>query len=207
MSGAGPWLALAGLGAFHGINPAMGWLFAAALGMHRHSRRVVVTATFAIAAGHALSIAVVVAAVVALGGFLDARVLRLAAGVLLIAWAGYHALYGHRHRTRVGMRTGLAGLVLWSFLMASAHGAGLMLIPVLMPMVEVAGHSMPMSTSVPVSVAAVGVHTLATLLVTGTVALLVYEWLGVDFLRRGWINLDVLWTAALTIMGAWLLLA
>jgi hypothetical protein len=123
-----PWLALAGLGAFHGVNPAMGWLFAVALGLHRGSRRVVLTSLIPIALGHALAIAVVAIAVVVLGLVVDQRALRLAAGLVLIGWAAYHYLYGSRHRVRVGMRTGMAGLGLWSFLMASAHGAGLMLV-------------------------------------------------------------------------------
>ena len=129
-----PWLALAGLGMFHGINPAMGWLFAVALGMHRQSRRVVLISLLPIAFGHAIAIAVVVAAVVAMGVTIELRPLRIASGFLLIAWAIYHLLYGHRHRVRVGMQTGLLGLAFWSFLMATAHGAGLMLIPVLIPL-------------------------------------------------------------------------
>lgn len=202
------WLALIGLGAFHGVNPAMGWLFAVALGIHRRSRRIVVEATFAIAVGHALAIAAVVAAVIALGGFVEPRILRRIGGAVLIGWAIYHVLYGRRHRVRVGMRTGLAGLVLWSFLMASAHGAGLMLIPVLVPAVgaHAAAHGMAMGQTLAISAGAVAVHTLATLVVTGAIALAVYEWVGVDFLRRGWINLDLLWTAALLGIGAWLLL-
>lgn len=203
-----PWLTLAGLGVFHGINPAMGWLFAVALGQHRGSRRIVLLSLVPIALGHAIAIAVVVAAVVALGIGIDQRVIRLAAGVLLIGWAIYHTLYGHRHRVRVGMRTGMSGLALWSFLMATAHGAGLMLVPVLMPLTAGAAspHGMTAGNSVLVSLAAVGVHTLAMLLVTGLIAVGVYEWLGLAFLRRGWINLDLLWTIALAGAGAFLLL-
>jgi hypothetical protein len=110
------------------------------------------------------------------------------------------------------MRTGLAGLALWSFLMASAHGTGLMLIPVLMPAVgahsllPAHAHGMDMGRTLAVSAAAVAVHTVATLVVTGAIALAVYEWIGVDFLRRRWVNLDLIWTAALLGIGAWLLL-
>ncbi len=129
-----PWLVLAGLGAFHGINPAMGWLFAVALGFNRHSRRVVWLSLIPIAAGHAVSIAVVVAAVVMFGTVLDRRLLDPAAGIVLLGWALYYALYGHRHRVRVGMQTGMGGLALWSFMMATGHGAGLMLVPVIIPL-------------------------------------------------------------------------
>ncbi len=208
MAGLWPWLTLAGLGAFHGLNPAMGWLFAVALGLHRQSRRVVLVSLLPIALGHAIAIAVVVAAVVALGVVIDQRIIRLSAGILLIAWAIYHTVYGHRHRVRVGMQTGMAGLALWSFLMASAHGAGLMLVPVLIPLGLAATPAGEITDngSLPVSLAAVGVHTAAMLAVTGAIAVMVYEWLGLGFLRRGWINLDFLWTTALVGAGAILLL-
>jgi hypothetical protein len=207
VAGQWPWLTLAGLGAFHGLNPAMGWLFAVALGLHRRSRRVVLVSLLPIALGHAIAVAVVVAAVVALGIVIDRRVIRLSAGVLLIAWAIYHTVYGHRHRVRVGMQTGMAGLALWSFLMASAHGAGLMLVPVLIPLGLAATPAGEVTDSGPLlmSLAAVGVHTAAMLAVTGAIAVMVYEWLGLGFLRRGWINLDYLWTTALVGAGAFLL--
>jgi hypothetical protein len=208
MAELGPWLTLAGLGAFHGLNPAMGWLFAVALGQHRKSRRIVLLSLLPIALGHAIAIALVVAAVVALGIVIDQRTVRLATGVLLIAWAIYHKVYGHRHRVRVGLRTGMAGLALWSFLMATAHGAGLMLVPVLLPLCLAAtpAREITASGSLPVSLAAIGVHSVALLAVTGAIALIVYEWLGLAFLRRGWINLDLLWTTALVAAGVFLLL-
>ena len=124
MSGAWPWLALAGLGMFHGVNPAMGWLFAVALGMYRASRAAVLVALLPIALGHALAVGLVVALVVALGGMVDLAFLRVAGGLALVGWGVYHWLYGRRHRVRIGMRTGFAGLALWSFLMAGGHGAG-----------------------------------------------------------------------------------
>ena len=134
-----PWLALAGLGAFHGLNPGMGWLFAVALGMHRHDGRIVRLSVVPIAFGHALSVALVAAAFLWVGLLIDARVLRIACGAILIGWALYHWRYGHRHRVRFGMQTGLIGLGVWSFLIATAHGAGLMLWPALMPLCIGAG--------------------------------------------------------------------
>ena len=207
MAGIWPWLTLAGLGAFHGLNPAMGWLFAVALGLHRKSRAVVLVSLLPIAFGHALAILVVVAAVVALGIVIDQWIIRYCAGLLLIAWAIFHAVYGHRHRVRVGMQTGMAGLALWSFLMATAHGAGLMLVPVLIPLCLAASPAGEITASgaLPVSLAAVGVHMLAMLAVTGLIAVIVYQWLGLAILRRGWINFDVLWTIALVGAGALLL--
>ena len=103
-----PWLVLIALGAFHGLNPAMGWLFAVALGLYRQSRKVVLVSLIPIALGHAAAIAVVVYAVMALGMAIDAKAFRILSGVLLIAWGVYHLLYGHRHRLRIGLRTGTA---------------------------------------------------------------------------------------------------
>lgn len=203
-----PWLVLAGLGMFHGINPAMGWLFAVALGLHRQSRAVVLEALIPIAFGHALSIGIVALAVVLLGIVVDQRAIQVASGILLIAWALYHWLYGARHRVRFGMQVGVVGLAVWSFLMASAHGAGLMLVPVLIPLCLAAspGAELTASGSLPIALAAVALHTLAMLAVTGIIAVLVYEWVGVAFLRRGWFNLDLLWTVALIATGLLLLI-
>jgi hypothetical protein len=203
-----PWLVLIGLGAFHGLNPAMGWLFAVALGLYRQSRKVVLLSLIPIALGHAAAIAVVVYAVIVLGMAIDANAFRLLSGVLLIAWGLYHLAYGHRHRLHIGLKTGLAGLAAWSFVMATGHGAGMMLIPVLMPLAEAGQHAhhMPATASLWIASLAVLVHSLAMLITTGVVALIVYEWVGLDFLRRGWINLDLIWTAALIGMGLWLLL-
>ncbi len=177
----------------------MGWLFAVALGLHRHSRRAVLLALPPMAAGHALSIGLVAASVMAMGTVVDPAAVRVIAGGILVLWAGYHWLYGHRHRVRVGMTAGAAGLALWSFLMATAHGAGLMLVPALVPLCT--GASNFGKGSLLISLAAVAVHTLTTLAVTGLVALAVHEWLGLAFLRRSWINFDLLWTGALVATG------
>jgi len=208
LSDAGPWLVLAGLGAFHGVNPAMGWLFAVALGLHRQSARIVWLALVPLALGHAASVLAVVGAVVLLGTIIDVGWLARAAGLGLIGWAFWHWRYGHRRRARVGLQTGLAGLALWSFLMATAHGAGLMLVPVVLPLCLAASPAAELtaSGSVPIALAAVGVHTAAMLAVTGAVAGVVYGWVGVAFLRRGWINLDLVWVAALALAGVILLL-
>ena len=203
MASVSPWLVLAGLGAFHGLNPAMGWLFAVALGLHRQSRRIVLLSLIPIAAGHMVSIAVVALAVVPLGLVVDQRLLEIAAGVVLIGWAAYHAAYGHRHRVRVGMTTGMAGLGFWSFLMATAHGAGLMLVPVLIPLCLAAtpGEGTDRRRFAADSAGgdrhAHGGHAAVILVI----AVSVYEWLGLSFLRRGWINFDLIWIAALAITG------
>src|SRR4249920_2862032 len=197
-----PWLALAGLGAFHGLNPGMGWLFAVALGMHRHDGRVVRLSVVPIAFGHALSVALVAAAFLWVGLLIDARVLRIACGAILICWALYHWRYGHRHRVRFGLQTGLIGLGVWSFLMATAHGAGLMLWPVLMPLCVAAAAAPDGPGALATALAGIGVHTLAMLVVTTAMAVAVYEWIGLEMLRRAWINVDLIWTLALVAAGA-----
>lgn len=203
-----PWLVVAGLGALHGLNPAMGWLFAVALGMHRQSQTVVFQSLLPIAAGHALAVVIVALAFVYFGSVIDQKLVQRICGVVLVAWALYHALYGHRHRVRVGMQTGMWGLALWSFLMASAHGAGLMLIPALVPLCLAATPAKELTAggSMLTALAAVGVHTAAMLAVTGTIAIIVYRWVGLAFLRRGWLNVDLLWTAALVVAGLFLII-
>jgi hypothetical protein len=201
-----PWLAFAGLGAFHGLNPAMGWLFAVALGLHRQSRAIVMVSLLPIAIGHLVAIAAVAGLLIAVGTFVPHRPLQLASGVLLIGWAAYHWRFGHRGRVRFGMQVGLLGLAAWSFLMATAHGAGLMLWPALMQTcfggeaVDVQSPGLLLA-----ALGAVGIHTLAMLATMAVVALLVHEWLGLGVLRRAWLNVDLIWAGALAATGALLL--
>jgi hypothetical protein len=187
----------------------MGWLFAVALGLHRGSRAVVWAALPPIAIGHFLSTAVVAGVVVLLGAVIDHQLIRWLGGVLLIGWGIYHQIYGHRHRVRVGMTAGFLGLTFWSFLMATAHGAGLMLVPALIPLCLAATPAKDLLAggSIVVAIAAISLHGLAMLLITGMIALSVYQWFGLAFLRRGWINLDLLWTGALILTGMILILA
>src|SRR6516162_5487547 len=198
-----PWFAVVGLGVYHGVNPAMGWLFAAALGFHRGRRSVVAQSLIPIAIGHLLSIAVVAEAVLVLGVIINGRLLLMVAGGGLILWALYHLAYGCRHPSRIGMQAGFAGLLAWSFLMASAHGAGLMLVPAVFPLCFSGNEPSGVTDMRPLatSLAAVGIHTAVMIGVGGIIAILVYDWIGVGFLRRGWINFDWLWAAALGIAG------
>jgi hypothetical protein len=182
----------------------MGWLFAVALGLHRHERRIVWLSLVPIAMGHALSIAVVALAFLWAGFVVDGRTLHISAGLMLIGWAFYHWRFGHRHRVRFGMQVGLVGLAAWSFLVATAHGAGLMLWPVLMPLCLSAG-TRSGDAALATALAGVGVHTLAMLAVTGVTAATVYEWIGLEVLRSRWINLDLFWMFALTATGVLLL--
>jgi len=204
MSDAWPWLSFAGLGAFHGLNPAMGWLFAVALGLHRQSRAVVAVSLLPIAAGHLASVVVVAGLLVVLGTLVPGRLIQITSGALLLAWAAWHWRYGHRHRVRFGMQVGLVGLGVWSFLMATAHGAGLMLLPALMQTcigATAGGAQGPL----PTALAGIGLHTLAMAATAVMVAGVVYEWLGVAVLRRAWLNVDLLWIGALAATGLMLL--
>ena len=221
MSGLWPWLTLFGLGAFHGINPAMGWLFAVGLGLQEQKRMAVLRALPPIALGHALSIGIIIAAVLLARVTVPPFALKIAAAAILFAF-GLYRLFRSRHPNWVGMRVGFGDLTLWSFVMASAHGAGLMLIPLFLQSAPqtLAPHAEPMALhmhqtcslefanfSTPsLLTSSVAVHTLGYLLVTGLVAMLVYEKLGVGMLRRAWFNLDLFWMLALMITGIFVLL-
>jgi hypothetical protein len=203
-----PWLGLALLGAYHGLNPAMGWLFAVALGLQERQRRAVLQALMPIVLGHAFAIllAVLVFGVAQIVVPLD--MLRYVCASVLILF-GLYKLVGRKHPRWVGMRVGFKDLTAWSFLMSSAHGAGLMLIPALLslsrPMQGAHDHSARAdsigSGTALVDLAAVGLHTLTTFVVMGVVAVVVYEKLGVMILKRTWFNLDLLWALALVAAG------
>ncbi|MGH9244863.1 MAG: hypothetical protein ACRD29_11200 [Acidimicrobiales bacterium] len=196
------WAALVGLGAFHGVNPGMGWLFAVALGLQEGSRSKLVRSLLPIAVGHELSIAAV-AVVIEVAESVAARRLILVVGGLGLIGFGVWRLVSRRHLRWVGMRLGWADLVLWSFLMSSAHGAGFMLFPVL-------AHDGHGSAATPLggldgsivhAVAAAAVHSGAMLVTMGAVAVIVYEAVGLDILRRAWVNLDRVWAFALIAAG------
>ena len=210
-----PWLAVFGLGIFHGINPAMGWLFAVALGLQEQKRTAVFRALPPMVLGHALSIAIIIGAVLLARISLPHSALKIVAAAILFAF-GLYRLLRSRHPNWVGMRVGFGDLTLWSFVMASAHGAGLMLVPFFLPS-PAAGESHHHDThqmhawafanfSAPsLLIASVVVHTLGYLVATALVAVVVYEKLGVAILRRAWFNIDLVWMLALMITGVFIL--
>ena len=200
------WLVPAGLGAFHGLNPAMGWLFAVALGLHRRDRRVVWLSPIPIALGHALSIGAIAGSLLWTGSVIDAGAVRIGTGFILIGWAVQHWRYGHRHRVRFGMRAGSAALVAWSALTATAHGAGLMLWPALTPLCVAPGTATAGFEPLTSALIGIGVHMAAMLAVSTAVAVAVYEWLGLEILRHAWINVDLIWMLALVVAGGLLLI-
>src|SRR5262249_45419137 len=177
-------------------------LFAVALGLHRQDRRIVWLALVPIASGHAVSVAAVALIFLGAGWLVDGWAVRVGAALLLIGWALYHWGFRHRHRVRLRMQVGLAGLFVWSFLMAAAHGAGLMLWPALMPLcLANSAGAVPASAPLAAGLAGVGLHTLAMVSVTAAMAAAVYEWVGLGILRRAWLNIDALWATALSATG------
>jgi hypothetical protein len=196
------WLMLL-LGAYHGINPGMGWLFAVALGMQEQKGSAVARALVPIALGHALAIGMVVLAAAFLGLALPQEAIRYPVAVLLFG-LGIFSLVRHHHPRWVRMQVGFRDLTLWSLLMASAHGAGLMLLPVLLGSRTVeaadhmAGHHHSSAAASPLAtLLATAVHTIAYLAVTGLIAWVVYSKFGLAILRKAWLNLNLVWAAAL----------
>ena len=216
------WPALFLLGAYHGINPGMGWLFAVARGMQEHATKAVTRALVPITLGHALSIGLVLA----LAGLIQV-VLPLGYVQIVVAFAlislGVFRILRRKHFAWGGMQVGFRDLTIWSFLMASAHGAGLMVLPVVLHVSSsskiaadaadamAAGHEhhmqMAAGSGVWTGIGATLIHTLGYISVTALVALLVYRKFGLSLLRQGWFNLDLVWAVALIVTGCIALVA
>jgi hypothetical protein len=198
------WLMLL-LGAYHGINPGMGWLFAVALGLQERKGRAVARALVPIALGHALSIGSVVLAAAFLGMALSRDSIRYPVAALLLG-LGIYSLIRHHHPRWVRMKVGFRDLTLWSFLIATAHGAGLMVLPVVLgsntveAAEQMAGHHHLSAFASPfTALLATALHTIAYLAVTGLIAWVVYRKLGLAVLRKAWLNLDLVWAVALVV--------
>jgi hypothetical protein len=211
-----PWLALLLLGAAHGLNPAMGWLFAVARGLHERDRRAVYRALGPLAAGHALAITVAVFTVLTVGQMLPSHWLRWGVAAALVG-LGVDGLVRHRHVSLGGMRVTGRELATWSFLVASIHGAGLMVLPFVLGSDAAAANALHHRHDRTVVVAGLTnmdslgivaplVHTLGYVAMTAILAAVVYEKLGLRILRRAWINLNALWAVALIATGGLALL-
>jgi len=208
------WNAMLVLGAYHGINPGMGWLFAVALGMQQGGARGVWRALPPIALGHAMAVGLVLLAAALAGLIVPMDTLKaIVAGILMTL--GLYRLWRHRHPRYGGMQVTFGTLTVWSFLMASAHGAGFMVLPFVMRMpgavpAATSGHAHHVAAtvgSVPwTNAAAVLVHTLAYLIVMTLFAWTVYRKLGLRLLRTAWFNVDWLWAGALVVTGVVVLL-
>jgi hypothetical protein len=202
LAAAWPWCVLILLGAWHGVNPGMGWLFSVALGLQKRSRTALWAALAPIALGHALAIGLVVFVVYVVGTVVPFRCLQIGCAATLFGIASWK-LYRLRHPKWVGMCVNFWDLTLWSWLMASAHGAGLMVVPVLLGSRTLFCGAAPMGVNAILTIqplvatAAVGLHTISHLVVSGFIAWMVYDFIGLAILRRSWINLDLIWCFSL----------
>jgi hypothetical protein len=209
------WTAMIGLGAYHGINPAMGWLFAVALGMQARRASAMWRALPPLALGHVLAVGVVVAVFAGAGVVLPLQLVKVVIASMLVT-LGIYRLWRHRHPRFGGMQVGFRDLTIWSFLMASAHGAGLMVVPFVIgtgdSVSALAASHLDHARTVVASTAwidalAVGLHSLSYVLVSTSIAWIVYRKLGVAFLRVAWFNLDWMWAGALVVTGVLVVLS
>jgi hypothetical protein len=198
------WMSLVALGAFHGINPGMGWLFAVALGMQEGNRTAVLRAMLPLGLGHALAIIPAVTVAMLLGKTLPMELLQWTVAVVLVG-LGVMRFVRHRHPRWARMRVGMKGLTWWSFLMASAHGAGLMVVPIFLGLAAVqTSHACHTGATAGTGTAvfATVLHSAGYLAITALAAWVVYEKLGLGMLRKAWFNLDIIWAVALITTGA-----
>ena len=202
------WMAVVASGLYHGVNPGMGWPLAVSAGLMGRGRRDVVAALAPLAAGHLVSMFVILLPFALMTALLNwQREIRLGASAIVITF-GVFRLVNRRH-PRALTRIRPTQLALWSFAIATAHGAGLMLLPIYLGLcsteeldpahqassILIAQNSV---TAVLVSLA----HTLSMVTAGGVLALLVYDWLGLKFLSRSWFNLDFVWAISLVLIGA-----
>jgi hypothetical protein len=205
-----PWVTLVALGAYHGLNPAMGWLFAVSRGMQERSRRAVVRSLLPIAIGHELALVVVAVVVLAAAEVVDPGALHVAAAAVLFAFGIFRFVRPRAHPRWTTMRVNGRELTLWSFLMSSAHGAGLIVAPVLIGIGSASAstdadehiHASADVASLAADGVGLALHVGAMVLVMGVVAVLVYDRLGVAVLRKAWLNTDQLWAAAFIVAAA-----
>jgi hypothetical protein len=204
----GLWLAVVVSGLYHGVNPGMGWPLAVSAGLMGRGRRDVVAALAPLAAGHLVSMLVILLPIAAMTALLDwQREIRIGASAAVIAF-GVFRLVNRRH-PRALARIRPTQLALWSFAIATAHGAGLMLLPIYLGLcsseeldkVHQASSVLMAQNSVTAVLVSL-VHTLSMVTAGGVIALLVYGWLGLKFLSRSWVNLDYLWAISLILIGA-----
>lgn len=199
-------LAMLAFGAYHGLNPGMGWLFALSLGLQQRNERAIWVSLLPIALGHAASLAVVAVLVLLGAQFISTAPLQWLTALVLISFGLYKVFNYYRHPRWVGMKVGLLDLTWWSFLMATAHGAGLMIIPTLlgiMQMQEGYGYD-PSHTHLAAGgsmALAIVLHTFSMLVMMAGIAWAVYKWVGLAILRSRWINFDLVWAIALLVVG------
>ncbi|MFE0758577.1 hypothetical protein ACFW16_31770 [Inquilinus sp. NPDC058860] len=201
---AGLWLAVVASGLYHGINPGMGWPLAVSAGLMERSPRALVAALGPLTLGHLLAMAVVIlpfALLVTLVAW--QQPIRIGASLLVIGF-GVFRLVNRRH-PRALARIRPTQLGLWSFAVAMAHGAGLMLVPIYLGLCRAAGSDQAAGTlaggDLGMGVLVSAVHSLAMVAAGGAFAWLVYRTLGLKAVARSWFNLDVVWAVSLILVG------
>jgi hypothetical protein len=199
-------LAMLAFGAYHGLNPGMGWLFALSLGLQQRNERAIWLSLLPIALGHAAALAVVALLILLGAQFISTAPLQWLTALVLIAFGLYKVFNYYRHPRWVGMKVSLGDLTWWSFLMASAHGAGLMIVPALLGILQAQGsygyeaHHTQLAAGGSMALA-IGLHTTSMLVVMAVIAWAVYKWVGLAILRQRWINFDLVWAVALLVVG------
>ncbi len=204
---AGLWLAVVASGIYHGVNPGMGWPLAVSSALMERRRTALVRALIALAAGHFFAMLLILLPFSALGALVTYQTeLRIGAGLLVIA-IGLYILVTRRH-PRFLVRVPPSRLALWSFLVAIAHGAALMLVPIYLGLCRLDELDMGHRAAADLMARNVGLtflvaisHTAAMLLSGGALAFAVYRWLGLQFLRRSWFDLEVVWALSLIGVG------
>jgi hypothetical protein len=198
------WLTVVALGLYHGLNPAMGWPLAVAKGMTERRAASLFATMLPLGGGHFLAIAVALAPFAWLGWYLEwSRAIRIGAGLAVLLFGIYKLL--RRRHPRMLARIAPTRLAWWSFLMATAHGAGLMLVPFMLGLCAAPApdhHAMMAQADMRTALLIATVHTLATLLAGIGMAWIVYRYLGLRVLQRVWFNLDAVWGASLVLAGA-----
>lgn len=206
LPGLGVLAAMLAFGAYHGLNPGMGWLFALSLGLQQRSSRAIWLSLLPITLGHAAALGVVAALILAGAQFVSAAALQWLTAATLIGFGLYKVFNYYRHPRWVGMKVNLRDLSWWSFLMATAHGAGLMIVPALLDIIQTqAGYGYPaqhthFAAGGSMTVALI-VHTVSMLVVMALIAWVVYKWVGLAVLRQRWFNFDLVWAIALLVVG------
>ena len=202
------WAAIVASGLYHGINPGMGWPLAVAAGLMDKSARALVAALVPLSAGHLLAMLTMLLPFAMLLALADwQRQIQAGASLLLIAYGVLRLAYPRHPRVLARIRP--AQLALWSFVVAIAHGAGLMLVPIYLGLCESAGpdsgHQAAatlVGANFAMALIVSVVHTVAMISAGGGAAWLVYRYLGLQYLSRSWLNLDAVWALSLILVGA-----
>jgi hypothetical protein len=205
---AGLWLAVVASGLYHGVNPGMGWPLAVAAGLMERSSRALVAALGPLTVGHLLAMLVVILPFALLVSLVEwQQQIQIGASFLVIGFGIFR--FVNRRHPRALARIRPAQLGLWSFVVAIAHGAGLMLVPIYLGLCRAAdlgtGHEAAgtlMNANLGMAVLVSTVHSVAMIAAGGALAWLVYGYLGLKFVSRSWFNLDATWAFSLVLAGA-----